>query len=327
MSLMSAIPLSTRTKAKASGKAGAIAGKGAGKTLAYVAKAGTLYGRLAAPYAFRGGPLRFAGSARRRAAKRRRGLKALALAARVGYRAGRLGSPATLLGARASKLGLKAGGRGVGAGAKLGALAGKRRRPHVEVKVPGNAIGKAIAPLRDTLQEGLEEQRPARGRRYLAASVAGAGAGAGAVYFLDPHNGRRRRHIARDRVRKAAQRQRRQAERKARYAEGVAAGRKHEQEQREHPHHAIALDDTTLAQKVETEIFRPADAPKGSVDVNAENGVIYLRGQASQGWIEQLIASARGVQGVKEVKSLLHEAGEPARTAESARGADGKGTP
>ena len=39
-------------------------------------------------------------------------------------------------------------------------------------------------------------------------------------------------------------------------------------------------DDITLAHKVETEIFRPADAPKGTVNVNAVDGVVFLRGVA-----------------------------------------------
>ena len=38
-----------------------------------------------------------------------------------------------------------------------------------------------------------------------------------------------------------------------------------------------APDDVTLADKVETEIFRPADAPKGAVSVNAENGAPATR--------------------------------------------------
>jgi osmotically-inducible protein OsmY len=67
------------------------------------------------------------------------------------------------------------------------------------------------------------------------------------------------------------------------------------------------LNDPTLARKVETEIFRGEDAPKGSVDVNAENGVIYLRGEVKHPEdIEALGKAARKVDGVKEVKNLLH---------------------
>ena len=37
-------------------------------------------------------------------------------------------------------------------------------------------------------------------------------------------------------------------------------------------------DDATLAHKVETELFRPADAPKSQVSVNVNDGVVELRG-------------------------------------------------
>ena len=41
-------------------------------------------------------------------------------------------------------------------------------------------------------------------------------------------------------------------------------------------------DDVTLARKVETEIFRDADVPKGQINVNAENGVVVLRGEVEE---------------------------------------------
>lgn len=72
-------------------------------------------------------------------------------------------------------------------------------------------------------------------------------------------------------------------------------------------------DDVTLARKVESEIFRDAGAPKGSVDVNAENGVVFLRGQVDrEDQIETLASAARSVDGVKAVESLLHTPGTPA---------------
>jgi osmotically-inducible protein OsmY len=67
------------------------------------------------------------------------------------------------------------------------------------------------------------------------------------------------------------------------------------------------LNDPALAQKVESEIFRSDEIPKGSINVNAENGVIYLRGEATnQEQVEQLAKAARSVGGVREVKNLLH---------------------
>ena len=132
--------------------------------------------------------------------------------------------------------------------------------------------------------------------------------GIAAMYFLDPSQGRRRRNMSRDRALKLLRRTRREVARKARYAEGVAEGRLHEVTGDGMPR--PQPDDITLARKVESEIFRDAAAPKGSVNVNAEHGIVYLRGQAgSQEWMERLIAAAQGVEGVKDVKNLLHVAG------------------
>src|SRR4051812_27090315 len=54
------------------------------------------------------------------------------------------------------------------------------------------------------------------------------------------------------------------------------------------PSPAREYDDVTLARKVESEIFRDEDAPKSQVNVNAENGVVYLRRQVKN--LEQIQA-------------------------------------
>jgi osmotically-inducible protein OsmY len=66
-------------------------------------------------------------------------------------------------------------------------------------------------------------------------------------------------------------------------------------------------DDVTLARKVETEIFRPANVPKGSISVNVNDGVVELRGEIpDQQQIDELGTAARKVDGVKDVRNLLH---------------------
>jgi osmotically-inducible protein OsmY len=65
-------------------------------------------------------------------------------------------------------------------------------------------------------------------------------------------------------------------------------------------------DDVTLARKVETEIFRDADVPKGKINVNAENGKVVLRGEVGEpSLIEDLEKRTKKVQGVREVENLL----------------------
>jgi osmotically-inducible protein OsmY len=76
------------------------------------------------------------------------------------------------------------------------------------------------------------------------------------------------------------------------------------------------LNDPALARKVESEVFRGEEIPKGSIDVNAEYGVIYLRGEVpSRELMDELTTRARAVDGVRAVENLTHLPGEPAKTA------------
>ena len=77
-------------------------------------------------------------------------------------------------------------------------------------------------------------------------------------------------------------------------------------------HAGREYDDVTLARKVESEILRYADAPKGTVAVSAQHGVVELRGVV--GDPEELRAlgtAAAKVSGVKGVNNLLHTPGSP----------------
>jgi osmotically-inducible protein OsmY len=160
-------------------------------------------------------------------------------------------------------------------------------------------------------------RRPAPTVSSGAALAAGVAGGAAGAYFLDPQNGRRRRHVAFDRAKALLRRGAAESERRARYAAGTAKGAAYEAAGAGDG--AESLPDPDLANKVRTEIFRDADAPKGDVSVNAENGTIYLRGEVgSAEQIERLGAEAREVNGVREVVSLLHLPGEPAPTKETA---------
>src|ERR671911_1378306 len=76
------------------------------------------------------------------------------------------------------------------------------------------------------------------------------------------------------------------------------------------------LDDQTLKAKVESEVFRDTEAPKGDVNVNVEHGVVYLRGQLEdQSLIKELEQRVRTVQGVNSVENLLHTPGTEAPAA------------
>ena len=73
-------------------------------------------------------------------------------------------------------------------------------------------------------------------------------------------------------------------------------------------------DNTTLARKVESEVLGGEDAPKGSVVVNARDGVVELRGEVKRPEeVTALGAAAAKVAGVKDVNNLLHTPGSEAK--------------
>jgi osmotically-inducible protein OsmY len=142
-------------------------------------------------------------------------------------------------------------------------------------------------------------------------SVTAVGFGGGLVlggiigFFLDPRQGRRRRHEARDKALSVGRRGVRRAEQRAtRTARGVRGRASRIAHRNGHPQE---LDDASLADKVRSEALRDSEVPKGQVNVNVEHGTVVLRGQlASQEQIDHLIHKAEKVHGVRGVKSLLH---------------------
>jgi len=138
-----------------------------------------------------------------------------------------------------------------------------------------------------------------------------AAIGAAVVYFFDPQNGARRRNMARDRALAFFRRRGRAAARVGRGGAAEASGLTEKVTHlKEEPK---TYDDQTLKAKIESEVFRPADAPKGDVNVNVEHGVVYLRGQVDEpSIIEDLEARVRAVQGVERVENLLHVPGTEA---------------
>ncbi len=141
--------------------------------------------------------------------------------------------------------------------------------------------------------------------------ILGAIAGAAAEYFLDPQGGNRRRSVATDKAGKYAREGAQEVARRADYAAGQAKGAVVETAKSATPGgdgKTEELNDPALARKVESEIFRDAEAPKGKVDVNVENGVVYLRGTVDQETAEKLVSEAQQVEGVERVESLLETA-------------------
>jgi hypothetical protein len=145
----------------------------------------------------------------------------------------------------------------------------------------------------------------------LAVAAAAFVAGATLEFFLDPRNGRRRRRLVRDRSRGAMRRRTRQFERQAHYEAGKMVGIAHAITHIAHS--GNDLDDVGLVHKVESELFRDRTIPKGQISINAERGIVVLRGQLQdERQIIRIARATRKVAGVRDVENLLHPPGVPA---------------
>ena len=133
-----------------------------------------------------------------------------------------------------------------------------------------------------------------------------------AGYVFDPRLGRGRRALARDWLLARGRRLVRRGERVQRYATARAYGKTQALLHRREASKPQP-DDVTLAHKVETIIFRDGDVPKGQININAEDGVVTLRGEVpDQTMLDALVERTREVVGVRSVESLLHLPGQPA---------------
>jgi BON domain len=152
-----------------------------------------------------------------------------------------------------------------------------------------------------------------RTRKQVPFYVSAAIGGAALAYFLDAQNGRRRRHQTRDQLLSLARHGTKRGRKLVHHVSADARGTALRAAHAFRPAAEVELDDATLVDKVESIVFRRRDVPKGQININAENGVIFLRGQVERPeLVEALEARVRKVQGVKDVQNLLHTPESPA---------------
>lgn len=144
----------------------------------------------------------------------------------------------------------------------------------------------------------------------LLAGVAAVG-GAVAAWLADPQRGRGRRAQLADQGMATARRVVRRGERAARSIGANASAAVRSAQHARGPGGTGATDDVTLAARAETELFRDPDVPKGSINLNAERGVLVLRGQVPDaGMRDRLGEQAEKVDGAWSVQNLLTVEGE-----------------
>ena len=153
------------------------------------------------------------------------------------------------------------------------------------------------------------QRSPRKGRWLIVGTIVGAVA----RHFTDPELGRTRRVKAKDmaaaRVRRPLRKAADTAQKKATMAEDRAAGMAHEATTSQADQQPE--DDRALVDKVRSEALGGEDWRPYTINVNALDGVVTLRGQVdSSVKIEQAIKAVQGVAGVRSVESYLHLPGE-----------------
>jgi osmotically-inducible protein OsmY len=189
----------------------------------------------------------------------------------------------------------------------------------------GNAARELAATAEESLSTQIRQQTRAARRRVSGrggssrlAVLAGAAAGAIAVYFFDPQRGRARRNQFVDWS-------------GARLRRGWSAlnhlGARTSSSASAFPQRMVSLrsgprpaDDLTLRDRVESEVFRNADLPKGQINLDVESGVVTIRGQVDNAFqIASVEKAVLKVPGVVGVENLLHVDGTPAPNTARAR--------
>jgi hypothetical protein len=183
----------------------------------------------------------------------------------------------------------------------------------------GNAVRELGATAEESVSTQIRKQArharnrmPRRGGPTRLSVLTGALAGAAAVYFFDPERGRARRAMVGDwagaRLRRGWLAVNQISSRTSSSAAAFPQRMVQLRSMRPRP-----ADDLTLRDRVESEVFRNSDLPKGQINFDVESGVVTIRGQVENAYqiayVEKAILKVPGVAGVE---NLLHVDGTPA---------------
>jgi BON domain-containing protein len=183
----------------------------------------------------------------------------------------------------------------------------------------GTGAGNAARELTNTVQESVRKQLPKRRVVSPWALAIGAVLGAAAAYLFDPVRGKSRRAIGADWTRARLRRALRVINTFGRYSSNTVGALPQRTVRLTSPRRP-AEDDLTLRDRVESDVFRDPDLPKGKINFDVENGIVTIRGAVDNAFqiatIEKAVFKVPGVVGVE---NMLHVAGTPAPNKAEAR--------
>jgi len=157
------------------------------------------------------------------------------------------------------------------------------------------------------LWHGRDEHGLNSGVSQGVAAVACLALGVGAMYFLDPLDGARRRRTFRDKFLSAFGRMATSLERQGRNIWNRAGGMMHEARS-SFSHEEV--DDNTLTQRVRSTIGRYVNNA-GAVSVQCMQGRVMLSGPVMASELNRLLKSIRGVRGVNSIDNQLNVSAQP----------------
>lgn len=221
-------------------------------------------------------------------------------------------------GASRTRTSLSEGGTLPGATPRVnsdGSCAAPRResRPSSGRAVSGHA-GTGYTAVQPYTPEATRGPRHGRTTPFILGATA-----AGLVYLFDPDNGRGRRARIADQMTSKLRGATHEVNAKLDDVHNRAFGAVAEALPDEKPE-----SDAALVQKVKSEVIGREPWGSQTIDVEAVDGVVTLRGQLDTSQqIEDLCDAVSGVTGVKDVTDLLHLPGQPAKdaAADTGRGA------
>lgn len=176
-------------------------------------------------------------------------------------------------------------------------------------------------PWRDGHFLGFTRHKHRSSLRTVAPwAIGGLMGGALLTWYLDPDRGARRRNVTKDKVVSIVRRGGTDVGRFGRKLGSDAYGWSQKV-----LHPGLTQDepanDAVLAHKVESELFRSRDVPKGRINVNAQEGKVVLRGELDRPeQIREMVDAVGRIPGVKAVENLLHLPGTPAPNSVTASG-------
>ncbi|HEY9288165.1 MAG TPA: BON domain-containing protein [Candidatus Dormibacteraeota bacterium] len=181
-------------------------------------------------------------------------------------------------------------------------------------------VGRAAKELTSTAQTTARKQLPKRRGASPLGIAAGALAGAAVVYLFDPQRGKARRAIVVQWTTARLRRGWRSIAQLTRYSTNTAGALPQRMVSLSSAQQRPTPDDVTLKDRIESEVFRDPEMPKGEINFDVSNGIVTIRGAVDNAFrIANIEKAVFKVPGVTGVENLLHVSGTPAPNKAEAR--------